>query len=602
MHKTHFLKIDINTTLVQGDIGIVAYKSMRKIFLILGICLFFLSISTSCSTNKNAQVQVSKGVSMANYPYIEKFHEGLRLKSKGEIDNSIACFNYCLSVRQNDDAVYYALSQLYLQKKDLAKSATSIQAAAKLSPENIWYTQELAYMYFENGKLELAVKEFEKLVKKQPANVDWLYGLAECYVKVGKIGDAIKALDRTEEQVGMHPELTIQKFNLYVKMKQPEKGIEEINRARVEFPKEPQLLGALVDYYFQTNQSTLAIEMLEKLVESDPENGRAHLGLADIYRQQRKKKESLEELKEGFVCSDVTIDDKMKILISIQEEPTKPLPEVYELVSILVEQHPTDSKAHSIQGDFYLRAEKNEQALVSYKKALKYDKSKFPIWNQVLLMEYQARKFDDLFVDSKECISLFPSSPTIYLLYSVSANQLRKFSEAIEAIEIGNELVVNDKVLESELYSQLGEAYFGLKKITDAKVSYEKALVLDPLSTLIMNNFAYRLALEKVDLLRAEELIKKANLAAPNKAHFMDTYGWVLFQKGEFAKAKVLYEQAYEQNPTDKIIVEHMGDVYLKEGNIEKAVEFWKKAKFFGATNRKLDLKIEKKEYYDPVY
>jgi Flp pilus assembly protein TadD len=117
-----------------------------------------------------------------------------------------------------------------------------------------------------------------------------------------------------------------------------------------------------------------------------------------------------------------------------------------------------------------------------------------------------------------------------------------------------------------------------------------------------MNNFAYRLALEKIDLPRAEDLIKNANLASPNKAHFMDTYGWVLFQKGEFAKAKVLYEQAYEQNPTDKIIVEHMGDVYLKEGNIEKAVEFWKKAKFFGATNRKLDLKIEKKEYYDPVY
>jgi predicted Zn-dependent protease len=117
-------------------------------------------------------------------------------------------------MKQDDDAVYYALSQLYLQKDDAQRSAECIEKAAKLDPNNVWYTQELAYMYFEKGNFPEAIKHFGKLVKLQPQNVEWLYGYAESLLKVGKTADAIKALDRTEEQVGAHPELSLQKFRM----------------------------------------------------------------------------------------------------------------------------------------------------------------------------------------------------------------------------------------------------------------------------------------------------------------------------------------------------------------------------------------------------
>lgn len=572
----------------------------RVILLVLVVLLI-----NACGTKKNAvsdKSTVTSTVSMLDYPYIEKFHEGLRLKSKGEIDNAIRAFNYCLTVKQTDAAVYYALSELYLEKKDLIKSSESIRMAAKLDPSNIWYVQEMAYMFFEQGNFEESLKAFEKLVKNQPSNVDWLYGYAECLLRTGKINEAIKALDKTEEQVGKHPELTLQKFNLYMRIKEPQKALDEIEKARKEFPDDPQLIGTLVDYYFQTKQDTKAISMLEELTKSDPTNGRAHLGLADIYRQQGKKKEYYSELKKGFACDDVDIDTKMKILINIHEEPGKLTVDAHELVDIMIQHYPTDSKAYSIKGDFLLKAEKESEALVAYKNALKYDKSKFTIWNQVLIMEYQAGKYADLYMDSKECLELFPSIPSIYLLNGIAANQEKKYTEASEVLLVGKDLIVNDKVLEAEVYSQLGEAYFGLKKNAEAKASYESALQLDPNSTLIMNNFAYHLALAKVDLDKAEELIIKANALSPNQSHFIDTYGWILFQKGNFIKAKENFEKAYSINSSDKIIVEHMGDISIKTGDAPKAIEYWNRAKQLGSTNKNLDKKIEKKEYYEPVY
>ena len=566
------------------------------------IILFLsLAILSACGSVKKTGKE-TKQFSAMDYPYIEAFHEGVRLKTRGQVAEAITQFEKCLAIRQDDDAVYYALSELYLMKNEPSRSVEYIQKAAKLDPKNIWYTQELAYMYFEQGNFTEAVKNFELLVKAQPQNVEWLYGYAECLVKVGKVPEAIKALDRTEDQIGIYPELSIQKFKLYVQIKQPEKGIQEIEAARKVFPEDPQLLATLVDYYFQTGKELRAVSLLEDLVKATPENGRAHLALADVYRQQGKQAEAYVELKKAFTCEDVEIDTKMKILINIHEASYKIDPEVYELVDLVVMQYPEEAKAHSIKGDYMLRAEKEDEALKSYKEALKFDKKQYPIWNQVLIMEYQRSQFEDLYIESKACLEYFPTVATVYLLNGVSAVQTKRFDEAITVLETGKELVVNDKALESEMYGQLGEAYFNKNKVTEGKANYDKALKLDPKSALLKNNYAYRLALAKTDLDKAYTMIDEVLKESGESAHYLDTKGFILFQQNKFVEAMQLFEKAYSLSSNDKIITEHLGDGYVKTGNKEKAVEYWKKAKELGSTNKNLDKKIEKKEYYDPIY
>ena len=156
-------------------------------------------------------------------------------------------------------------------------------------------------------------------------------------------------------------------------------------------------------------------------------------------------------MKAAFSCEDVDLDTKMKILIGIYDKSPKIDPEVFDLVDALVAQYPTEAKSHSIKGDYLLRAEKVLEALLSYREALTYDKNQYPIWNQVLLMEYQEGKFDWLYEDSKTCLEYFPSIPSVYLLSGVSAVQLKKYAEAIATLEMGKELVVGDKALEAEI-------------------------------------------------------------------------------------------------------------------------------------------------------
>ena len=569
----------------------------KRVFILIGLLVFL----TACGTKKELVVEKST-ISTDDYPYISLFHEAMRLKAKGRNDEAIEKLEACLNIRQNDDAVYYALAKLELQNGNKEKSAEYIIKAAEIDTKNTWYIQELAYMYYDMGNLPKSRDNFKKLVEIEPRNVEWQYGYAEVLVRTGDTQQAIEALNKTEDQVGLNPALSIEKYNLYMTLKSEAKALLELDKARAVFPNDPQLIATYVDHYFKSNEQEKAIEMLKELVKTDPENGRAHLALADVYLKQNEEQKAYAELTLAFQSPDIDIDTKMNILISIHESMFKIDPKVIALVNQMVVDYPTESKAHSIQGDYYLRAEQDDKALESYKKALALDKTKFAIWNQVLIMEYQAKKFEDLYMDAKECQTFFPTNSVVALLFGLSANQLKKYNEAIEVLSVGKEMVINDKPMKAEFYGQLGEAYFGLENYAQGKKSYEKAIELDPHSSLIRNNFAYRLALTKQDLDLAKSLIDQVMKDSPNQSQFVDTYGFVLFQQGEYAQAKSAYEEAFKLNETDKVIVEHMGDAFFKTGNVDEAIVWWKKAKELKSTNLVLDKKIQEKKYYDPIF
>jgi tetratricopeptide (TPR) repeat protein len=559
-----------------------------------------LLLITSCGVKQivNGPQQISN----ADYAYITKFHEGIRFKTTGRTVEAISKLEECLAIRQDDDAVYYALSQLELTSGNLDKSAEYILRASEVDSENQWYIQELAYMYYERGDFDKSADIFGELVKLEPRNVDWQYGYADVLTKKGDFYKAVEALNRTEDQVGINPALSIQKYTLLMQAKSPTKAIAELDNVREVYPDNAQVIATYVDHYFQTNEMEKGVEMLKKLVVADPNNGRAHLALADIYRQQKEVAKSYQELTRAFQSQDVDLDTKMKILITIHESSFKIDPEVYTLVDILVQRYPTEAKTHSIYGDYLLRAEKNNEALAAYKQALVYDKSQYPIWKQVLIMEYQNGNFINLYEDSKECLTLFPTATTVSLLNGVSANKLRKYDEAIDVLSAANEFIINDKPLKAEFYGQLGEAYFGLNDLLNGKGNFKKALSIDPKSSIICNNFAYRLAMHKEELDFAESLALKATNLAPSSANSLDTYGWVLFQKGDYERALVQLNKAFKLKKNDKLIVDHLGDVYFKLGKMVEAISFWEKAKELLSDNKKLEQKIADKRYYDPVY
>jgi tetratricopeptide (TPR) repeat protein len=405
-----------------------------------------------------------------------------------------------------------------------------------------------------------------------------------------------------EDQLGVLPDLSIQKFELYLSLKQDEKGIQEIQKAREVFPDELSLIGTLVDYYFSKREIAKAQSMLVELVKNDPSNARANLALGDLYYRQMNKPEAYKYFKAAFEGTGVDIDTKMSVLLEMYEKQVVIDKELIELADLLIASYPNDAKGHSVKGDLLLRNNQKEEALISYKNALKFEETKFPIWNQVLMLEYELTKFEDLYKDARACSALFPTISSVQLLYTIACVQIDHFQEAIDAADLGKDLVVNDPTTEAEFYAQKGDALFGLKKIKEGIEMYETSLVINPSNLLTKNNYAMRLALANTELERAEKLIDEVINASGKSAAYMDTKGVIFFKQGKFKQALEQFTIADELDKENKNYVEHMGDAFFKLGDTAKALELWKKAQSLGSKNKSLSKKIQSKTYVDPEY
>src|SRR5262249_1203554 len=75
-----------------------------------------------------------------------------------------------------------------------------------------------------------------------------------------------------------------------------------------------------------------------------------------------------------------------------------------------------------------------------------------------------------------------------------------------------------------------------------------------------------------VQLDEAEILIQRALKIEPNDGFYIDSLGWVYYQKGDYNQAVEFLERAVEITVDDPTIIEHLADAYEKVGKPDQAV------------------------------
>jgi tetratricopeptide (TPR) repeat protein len=166
--------------------------------------------------------------------------------------------------------------------------------------------------------------------------------------------------------------------------------------------------------------------------------------------------------------------------------------------------------------------------------------------------------------------------------------------------------LLRERVLPGELLEvryALSSVYSAAKRLDRAEEQLLECLKLDPDNATLNNDLGYIWADQKKNLVRAEEMIRKAieldrrsrkgplalpdgpSKDEPDNAAYIDSLGWVLFRKGDVAGARRELERAAQlPDGEDPVIWEHLGDVYLRLGlrgqartAFERAVHFYER-------------------------
>jgi tetratricopeptide (TPR) repeat protein len=498
-------------------------------------------------------------------------------------------------------AVNYKLAEANLLSGNLRDATGYAEAAVKLDAKNPYYYLLLAQAQASQKQYEAATATYASLVKEVPNSGSYLFQLADLYLAQNKLPEALATLEKAQAQFGSIDEIAFKKQQIYLRQNNLPLALKEGENLIAANPTEPRFVLAQAEMYAANNRLPDAIRVAEQALRLDPANPQARLILADVYRQQNQPTEVEKQLRLAFDSPALEIDQAVRILVGYVKQLPDPkvAPLALDLAAATVRNHPREAKAYGVAGDVQMQAGRRKEARNTYLKALKYDKSKYQLWQQVVLLDAELSQTDSLLVHSDAALELFPNQAPLWFYNGVGHLLKKQTREAVQALEHGRRLAAGSAEQQSQFDSQLGDAYQELKDYPKSDAAYEAALAADPDNYGVLNNYSYFLSLRGEKLDRAKEMAGRTVAKFPDNDTYLDTYAWVLYKQKDYAGAKQNLEKAL-RTTKDASILEHYGDVLWQLGEHSGAVAAWQRARKAGpGTSPLLDRKIKEQKLYE---
>lgn len=577
------------------------YSLPERKFLKFWIALITVVLLSGCGVNSSvSKTSKSKkeAVELSERERMELtrlFIDGNKSKILGDYGQAKKYFQEALAIDPNNGAVQFEMSKLYAEQGRYLESLQMGKSAYDSDPDNIWYAHFLAQLYAETGSFDKSVEIYKEIIKRQPEEYENYFNLANLLSAQGKHEDALEIFDTLEGMLGPNEEISMQRQLIYLDLNDFDRALEEVSSLIDANPDEIRYYGMKAEILQQMNRTDEARELYEIMLFENPENGLVLLALYEMSKAEGAKEKANDYLEKAFASRDLGIDVKVNILLNyLSGKALKDSPEfVISLAENLEKAHPNEAKAYAIQGDIFYNLNRVEDARAKFRQAIELDANRPPLWQQVLTINSQLDDFEAMQKESQEAVELFPMQPIFYLFKGVAHLQLKEIDEAIETLESGVALVIENPGLQAQFYSSLGDAYHEAEKHDKAFGAYDKALEIDDSNALVLNNYAYYLSLRGEQLEKAESMAKKANNLAPDTPSFQDTYGWVLYMRGNYRNALFWIEEALKSGAgNDPVVLEHHGDVLFALDRKADAVRSWQQAIDAGGDADSLLLKI----------
>jgi tetratricopeptide (TPR) repeat protein len=181
----------------------------------------------------------------------------------------------------------------------------------------------------------------------------------------------------------------------------------------------------------------------------------------------------------------------------------------------------------------------------------------------------------------KELMQMSRDEPKRYDALVRMGDILRRHKRFEEAAKAYTDAKARVPVLTKEHWSMLyasGIAHERIKKWDTAEADFLKALEFDPEQPYVLNYLGYSWVEMGKNLDKARAMIELAVKKRPRDGYIIDSLGWVLFRLGDIDGAVKNLERAVSLRPEDPTINDHLGDVYWKVNRKDEARFQWKRA------------------------
>ncbi|HVN64042.1 MAG TPA: tetratricopeptide repeat protein, partial [Candidatus Binataceae bacterium] len=308
-----------------------------------------------------------------------------------------------------------------------------------------------------------------------------------------------------------------------------------------------------------------AVAYYKRIERIDPHNELVLRRMAEIDLGKQKYTEALNELKQLEQVEANPVDTRTKIgLLYLQNNDFDKAAIEFNLA---LGAEPNNYRVRYFLGTVYSELGETHRAISEFKTIPPNDENYVDSRLQIAYLFDKRNKYDQALSALNDALKKKPDDAEI-IGYMVGVYQEKK--DYKEGIKLAQKLVAIDP--KSDKYRfMLGALYDQNKQRALSIEEMKKAIDLNPSNAQALNYLGYTYAEEGKNLDDAEKLVKRALDVEPDDGFYVDSLGWVFYQKGDYRQAVDQLERAVNLTGNDPTITEHLGDAYRKIGKLREA-------------------------------
>ncbi len=454
------------------------------------------------------------------------------------------------------EASYLALAALSKAKKDTAETIRIYRSALERRSTFEEVKAELRLLYERSGRLDEAVAMYRELVSCDSTNLSDKVQLGQYLFQKE---DTVAAAQWFEKVIAQHP--------------QSERGY--------------LALGAVRRAQRDTSAAT---RVYETAVHTNALFLDARRRLRDLYVAQGRWGEAI-DLYESLTASDSTYVGARIEIANLLMQKGDSL-QAIALCEELEKSHGEDWRVPLTLGRLFMVRDENAKAQSRFKKALALRKDISLVW---VLSGVNLAQMDSLAAAEshfQQAVELFPEDAEVNYYMGFVSNRLGKKENAIRYLEKAHELDGNNM----QTMLALAALYDEEQSTDRSEPIYVALLKANPESPIVLNNFAYHLAVRKFRLDDAQVMAQKAIALDSENAAYWDTLGWIFFQKADVQTAREKIERSLALSKKSAEVWEHLGDVLLLLGENGPARKAYTEALGLEPDRLQVKMKLQKLE------
>jgi tetratricopeptide (TPR) repeat protein len=508
----------------------------------------------------------------ANYgSAILNFLKGYRSESQGDYDQAVKSYGEALKADPESIDIRNELALAHFRNREFGKAEKLLDEVLHRDPKNRNGLIMLGGIYASRGDHQQALAMYEKVLEADPEDPEVYLYLGSVYIDQKNFEEAI----RVYKKIIAHDDTNVIATYYLGRLSGEVKRYEE---ARSYYRKvlelkpgfEPALSDMATIYEIEGNFDR-ALEYYQKVLMVDPSNKRARAKIAGLFVRKRDYDRAINEYEK---LSDMDREDlSVRVKIGILHLEQERYDEAIREFNLSLASNPNDNAARLYLAMAWRGRGDAKRAI---DELLKVDPAskEFPGALQTLTALYIKGELVDEGIKAMRFLLDRKKDPEVYLMLAILYEEKEDHNASREALEEALKLNADN----TDALYQLGMLLEKMGDNEKALTYMERVLKIDPEHANALNFIGYSWAEKGIRLDEAEAMIKKALSQKPDDGFIVDSLGWVYYKKGDLKGALTELLKAHELLPDDPTIAEHLGDTYSGLADSAKAIEYYKKA------------------------